>query len=370
MIAHIVLITLGFYTAKEEKECWTPLEGPIGSVTPSTRGRPHLIMGMDIDYPPYAYLNEEPYETKADVDSVVGVGADMLHAMAKMCDFDVTITQAHWADCWGAGEIGQGLKEGWYHGCMTYTHAAGVRNRYMEFSNSWAILNKPSGLIAKLVEGKPAVKGDDNLDGKTIVDVTGWAPTADTLYFVKNQCTDAKYEGFTVVQGDDIDLGASASKAKGPNDRALLAVLDGHADAMWIYGDQAANYQCNDGETQDGYSCELWSGFGETFAYVQSGMFGWMYNGTTVSLSKKGSGVAKILDECLEKFLPSKEFHDVCKIEHHNHNQLSTCIPNKHFHDDPDYHPADPEHSPFMFPTKDLGKGGHSCSTGYCTCSE
>jgi len=65
-----------------------------------------------------------------------------------------------------------------------------------------------------------------------------------------------------------------------------------------------------------------------------------MYNGTTVSLSKKGSGVAAVLDACLEKFLPSKEFHDVCKIEHAGHNQLSTCIPNEHFLADPDYKPV------------------------------
>jgi hypothetical protein len=325
-------------------------------------------MAMDVDYPPYAYLKQEPFESRIDLDEVVGVGADMIKAMGVHCGFDVDIIQAHWADCWGAGEIGQGLLQGWYHGCMTYTHAAGVRNRYLEFSNSWAIMNKPSGLITKLVNGVPHIHGGDTLSGKTIVDVTGWAPTADTLFFVVNKCTDEKYEGFTVVQGDDVDVSGTF---KGPNDRALLAVLEGKADAMWIYGDQAANYHCPDGETQDGWNCDLWHGFGTEFAYVQSGMFGWMHNGTTVAMAKKGSGVAKFLDSCLDSFMQTREFLEVCKTNHGDppHNQLSTCIPNKYFYEDPDYSPWDIKHSPYMFATKDM-QGHHTCATGYCTCSE
>jgi len=63
--------------------------------------------------PPYAYISEPPYGSKSEVDEVVGVGADMIKAMGKMCGFDVTVIQAHWGDCWGAGEIGQGLLQGW-----------------------------------------------------------------------------------------------------------------------------------------------------------------------------------------------------------------------------------------------------------------
>lgn len=70
------------------------------------------------------------------------------------------------------------------------------------------------------------------------------------------------------------------------------------------------------------------------------------------------------------KFLPSKEFHDVCKIEHSGHNQLQTCIPNEYILADPEYKPADIHHSPYMFATKDMLAGGHSCSTGYCNCED
>merc|ERR1719235_602576 len=117
-------------------------------------------------------------------------------------------------------------------------------------------------------------------------------------------------------------------KAKGANDRALLAVLEEKADAMWIYGDQAMNYQCSEGTDEEGWNCELWKGFGTTFAYLQSGMYGWMHNGTTIAMTKKGSGVAEYLDDCFEKFRHTKEFYEVCKADHHGHNELNVCIPN------------------------------------------
>jgi hypothetical protein len=325
-------------------------------------------MGMDVDYPPYAYLKKEPYGGSTDLDEVIGVGADMVKAMAAHCGFDVLVLQAHWSDCWSAGEIGKGLLQGWYHGCMTYTHAAGVRNRYMEFSNSWAIPNKPSGLIVKLdADGKQVgFDGGSNLNGKTIVDVTGWAPTAETLYFVKNQCNQEAFSGFTVIQGDDVAL-TDATGLKGPNDKALKAVLEGKADGMFIYGDQAANYQCKAGETQEGWDCAMWGGFGTTFAYAQSGMFAWMHNGTTISMSKKGSGVADFLDTCFESFRSTKEFHTVCATEHGNpaHSQLLTCIPNDHIKADSHYKALTVDHDPYMFPTKDHPAG---CATGYCGC--
>jgi len=347
----------------EHLDTWAPKEGIMPGVMPGIN-HPKLIMAMDVDYPPYTYLKQAPYDERTDLDEVQGVGADMINGMAKHCGFEVLIMQAHWSDCWGNNEIGHGLVEGWYHGCMTYTHATGKRNRYLEFTNSWAKPNKPAGLIVKLVDGKPAISGDDDLNGRIIVDVTGWAPTADTLNFVVNKCTNERYKGFKIVQGDDLTLD-DPSKAKGANDRALLAVLEGKADAMWIYGDQAQNYQCSHGTEEDGWNCELWSGFGKTFAYVQSGMFGWMHNGTTIAMSKKGSGVAAFLDKCFESFRQTQSYYEVCAKEHHGHSQLTTCIPNQYFYSDPHYHEWDVEHMPYMFATSEQPTG---CSTGYCTC--
>jgi ABC-type amino acid transport substrate-binding protein len=344
---------------------YAPKEGPMSSVMPAM-AKAKLIMGMDVDYPPYAYLKKAPYGSSQDLDEVIGVGADMVKGMAAHCGFDVYVLQAHWSDCWGKGEIGKGLLQGWYHGCMTYTHAAGVRNRYMEFTNSWAIPNKPSGLIAKLTGGVPSFDGNSDLSGKTVADVTGWAPTSETLYFIKNQCTKTAFTGFTIVQGDDLTLDRAA-EAKGANDRALLAVLEGKADAMFIYGDQAANYHCKADVTQEGWNCDIWNTFGTDFAYVQSGMFAWMHNGTTTAMSKKGSGVADFLDTCFESFRATKEFYNVCKTKHGSppHSQLLTCIPNDHFASDPDYKALTVDHDPYMFGTD---KHSGDCSNGYCPC--
>ena len=180
---------------------WSPNEGLLNAVMPSTTGRPHFIMGMDIDYPPYADLPPKPYDSPDVLNEVEGVGADIIKGMASVCGFDVTIIQVKWDECWGAGEIGAGLREGWYHACMTYTHPVGVRNRYLEFSNSWAVKNKPSGLLTRINdEGVPHILPEDDLSGRTIIDVTGWAPTADTLQFSKNQCTEKPYKNFTIIQ--------------------------------------------------------------------------------------------------------------------------------------------------------------------------
>ena len=94
--------------------CWQPAEALLPGVMPSVNGRPKFIMAMDIDYPPYAYTRTAPFEHSSDLDEVVGVGADMIRAMGNFCGFDVEIVQAHWSDCWGAGEIGPGLLQGWY----------------------------------------------------------------------------------------------------------------------------------------------------------------------------------------------------------------------------------------------------------------
>ena len=183
-----------------------PLQvGPISSVKPNTDGRPRLIMAVDINYPPYAYTRTPPYPdefngTRANypLDEVVGVGVDMIKALGKHCGFDVTITQAKWSECWDTFHIGEGLREGWYHGCMTFTHAAGERNRFLDFSQAWAEKNKPAGLITRLdANGVPHIHGTNTLENLTIVDVTGWAPTADTLNFVSNQCTGMPHHSCT-----------------------------------------------------------------------------------------------------------------------------------------------------------------------------
>lgn len=304
----------------------------------------------------------------------------MIKAMGDYCGFDVTVIQANWEDCWGNNEIGAGLREGWYHACMLYSHPVGVRNRYLEFSNSYNTLNKPAGLLTRLVNGAPQVNGRSNLSGLTIVDVTGWAPTADTLNFVMNRCTNSAFAtDFTIIQGNDQEdhtgNGAYTHASKGNNDKALLVMLNGLADAVYIYADQAYNYQCPPGSTADtqaGWNCELWNLWGTDFAYVQTGLIGYLYNGTTVTISKKGNGIAQVMDDCLERFLPTREFYEVCAAMHGYPavNQIKQCIPNSYFNDHPDFEPYDIDKNTYIFPTNELLAGGKTCSDGYCNCDE
>ena len=213
---------------------------------------------------------------------------------------------------------------------------------------------------------------------------------------MQNECKNETYNNtFEVVQGDDIVLNGSYTgvanqdayvktnmnkpfDGKGPNDRALLAVLEGQADAMWIYGDQADNYLCPSGEKQEGWNCDLWNRFGKDFAYIQVGMYTWMHNGTTFAFSKKGSGLNDLLNPCIDSFLRTKTFYDTCKFNHNNHNQLQACFPNEYFEADEKYvKPEDQKNDttyvfnhPFSFATMDMAKAGQNCSTGYCNCGE
>ena len=207
---------------------------------------------------------------------------------------------------------------------------------------------------------------------------------------MKNECTNEAYNStFKIIQGKDVDLDGSytnvtdayapgTKKGRGANDQALLAVLEGKADAMWIYGDQADNYRCPPGEKREGWSCDLWNMFGTDFAYIQVGMYQWMHNGTTFAFSKKGSGLNDLLNPCIDSFVLTQTFYDTCKIDHAGHTQLQTCLPNEYIEDDKEYvKPEDQKNDmtfvfnhPWRFPTIDMANANRNCSTGYCNCEE
>ena len=87
-----------------------------------------------------------------------------------------------------------------------------------------------------------------------------------------------------------------------PNDVALAMLMDKTVDAVWIYADHAEKYQCDD-KRIDSWNCDLWDGFGTDFAYIHTGMFEHATNGTTLAMTKKGSGINDILNPCIDKFM-------------------------------------------------------------------
>jgi len=300
--------------------------------------------GVDINYPPYTYKN--------DKGELEGWGKDIAEGVNKYCDdYEIETVETRWPQCWdpaGGGTIGAAVDSGELDGCMTYTNTQGIRHNFMEFS--WSVLkrNKAAGIITLLDEnGEPKLKGDDTLEGKTIVDVGGWAPTADGLGFVKNHCTDEMFsDDYTLLTGDG-------------NDESLKMLFDGKADGVFIYADQAYNFWkvCQKPDHGD-FDCNLWREFGKRYAYTQTGQFGILKNGTTVVMAKKGSGVVQKINPCIEKFMASEDYLEVCEKWGKTHE----CFPNDFFHD-ADSHV---DVHPFDLPTDDHTSG---CWDGYCPCT-
>merc|ERR1712130_643141 len=136
----------------------------------------------------------------------------------------------------------------------------------------------------------------------------------------------------------------AATNANGPdcitlkvaegNDKAMKMLRDGGADAMFVYADQAYNYECDASGTKSKnsgaaatWNCALWKNFGTEYAYVQTGQFGHALNGTTLAISPKGSGIANILNPCIDSFLKTKGYYDLCL----KHDLVDSCYRNEFF---------------------------------------
>jgi len=113
-----------------------------------------------------------------------------------------------------------------------------------------------------------------------------------------------------------------------PNDIALRMVLNETADVMYVYADQAKNYKtaCEGGD-DSGKDCDLWNNFGTTFAYIGTGKYGYMANGTTLILSRKNSGIVEEVEPCLQAFMATEAYYDICV----QYGYVDDCFPNSHF---------------------------------------
>lgn len=324
---------------------YEPKEPAVTGMMPGTT-KPKIILAQDIDWPPYAYLAEPP---EGDL-TTGGIGRDIAMGMASMCNLDVTVIEAKWSECWSGGRTGEELKMGIYSGCTVYTHTHGQRARQLEFTHPILDDKIPAGILTRLVNGAPVINGKHNLNGVKIMDVTGWAPTADTLPIATNPCTGQKFAGFVM----------HASATVNPNDDALAKLLDGTVDALWIMANQAKMYQCDgNGNGPTGttatWNCANWNKFGSEFAYVQTGLGEHALNGTTLGISKKGTGLSHVLNPCIEKFIKTKEYYDICV----KHNMVSSCFKNAHFPN------ANAAHESWE---KKANLLTSACNTGYCKC--
>lgn len=362
-LVSVALLLLVSSHAQDDKdgegEC-TNIAPPLPGVMPRTN-RTHLILAQGVGYPPYA--SAQPL---AEGGELTGFGLEVALSLGESCGLDIDVTETQWIYCWGNNEIGEGLDRGDFHACMNYFNAQGIRERYVEFGKPILDDNTPDALLTRLDEnGNPVVSSTDLLQGKVVVDMPGFAPTADQLPVVQNFCVegdDDRFQGYTIIPpifGD------------GPvEDDALRTLVEGFADVLWIAAGQAESYRCGaSGDVEEGTvnissfgqgpvrNCTLWDGLGTTYAYVHTGMIGQDEGGTTLTMSKIGSGVADLVNPCLEKFLQTEDYYRLCA----KYGLVDTCFQN-------DFFPTNGTTSerPASFtPTDQLET---SCSDGYCPC--
>jgi len=329
------------------------MEPPVPGMMPGI-SKPKITLATDVDYPPYASVNQSNLE-------IAGFGPEFAAGMMTVCDIDVTVRQTTWSECWTGGDLnmygqgphaGSGLENAYYHGCMLYTHTTGVRNRWLEFSHGITANNKPAGILTRLdSSGVPVISPKSDLTGFTIVDVSGWAPTADGIKFVNNSCTGKPYTGFNLV-----------TPPSDGNDPAMAMLMNGEADGMWVYADQAANFQPVAGVAPS-WNTTLWEGFGTKYAYISTGLFDHAFNGTTLAIGKKGSGLAAVVNPCIDKFAATKAYYDLCV----KYDMVGSCLPNSYFPGGWFGNADTSAPKPYMKATKD--QATTSCSDGYCGCN-
>lgn len=116
------------------------------------------------------------------------------------------------------------------------------------------------------------------------------------------------------------------------NHPQLMDMLQG-ADAMWVYADQSENYRQAGCDPSDParesrfteWDCAKWAGFGKTFAYIHTGMFGHAVNGTTLTMSKKGSGIPALINPCMERYMRTEEYYKVHLVYCQSPGPLLSC---------------------------------------------
>ena len=118
--------------------------------------------------------------------------------------------------------------------------------------------------------------------------------------------------------------------------------------------DQAKNYMdaCKVNPIQS-WDCDMWNKFGTDFAYVQTGIFDYVRAGTTLAISKKGSGLAKSLNPCIEDFIKTESYADLCV----KYSLESACFVNEFLN-------KTVVTPPFIA----TNKLTTSCADGYCPC--
>ena len=103
----------------------------------------------------------------------------------------------------------------------------------------------------------------------------------------------------------------------------------------------------------------MWQGLGESYAYIHTGMHAYSYNGTTLTMAPLGSGVAEIVNPCIQAFMETKRnYYDVCS-KHLSSTARATATPSSR------RRIRCVVEKPWEAATNEQSG---PCSTGYCAC--
>lgn len=348
-VANVVLNILPLISKDDDDTNCTPKN----AVTIPGVANERILLGMATDYPPYTKFDPDGSSSPIELS---GFNKEFIDLITPICGIKADAVLAPWSDCWTTKPskvyfdevteyIGEGIWEGRVHGCTAYTHTKGERGLSLEFTHSILGGLKRAGVLTRLVGGKPVVSPQlDDYTSVAIGDVSGWAPTPDTFKFNINMCTGNQFKSGSLI----------APAAGDGNENAINALLNGTFDALYLYADQLENFK------KSGTAAEkaLAAGLGAQFAYIHTGLNGWSFNGTTLAISKRGSGLKELLDPCIEKIVKTKEYTTMCE----SYWSPSTCIQN-------DYSTGTATEY-FYDKLMNERADTYTCSDGYCTCSE
>jgi hypothetical protein len=357
LVASVFLVqsSFGFEPQPEVTEAAATLPTLPGMPRKRLLGRDRIAIMMGTNYPPYAMWNT----TGGKPDQLGGIGYDFALEACRQCNLDCIMTVDKWANCWDNDLPGIGLMSGYYHSCATFTNQY-QRQWSLEFSEAFLAKNKPAGILSKLdLTGQPVIPPSSDLSGFKICDVAGWAPTIKTLSYSKNDCAGGTlFQGFKVV-----------TPAENGPDAAMKALLVGDCDAVYMYADMVeSRREC----LQDSCSwdVDLYTRLGTDYAWIHTGVMEHMANGTTLTMSKKGSGVADIINPCIRRALQTKAYYEMCE----KHGVTKECYPNQYFP------PGATEKEAFAMSNSERQEhcmaatesdqihAECGCNTGYCGC--
>jgi hypothetical protein len=184
--------------------------------------------------------------------------------------------------------------------------------------------------------------------GVKLGDVTGWAPTPDDFAFNKNYCVNGAPNFFISGGGKPQPAGGDG------NIPAITALKDGTFDALYIYADQVYQFLQSD----DPNLRALADGFGTEYAFIQFGLEDWTVNGTTLTISKRGSGLGEVVNPCIKKVSMTQNYTTLCE----KYFPASQCIQNQYS--------TGSSVDQFFDNRMNARTDNNNCASGYCTCAE